>query len=38
MERSLAAYPELRYGERKLYFSDAQAPSITIDLRVKEAH
>ncbi len=35
---SLAGLAELRCHERKLHFADAQALSITIDLRVKEPH
>ncbi len=38
MKNALAAHAELRCDDRKLYFADAQAPSITMDLRVKEAH
>jgi len=38
MRGFLAAHTELRCEGRKLYLSDAQAPSITIDLRVKEPH
>ena len=38
MKNSLAAHVELRCDEKKVYFADAQAPSITIDLRVKEPH
>jgi hypothetical protein len=38
MKNSLAVHEELRCEERKVYFADARASSITIDLRVKEAH
>ncbi len=38
MKNSLAVHEELRCDERKVYFADAQGPSITIDLRVREAH
>jgi hypothetical protein len=38
MKDSLAAHKEFCCDERKLYFADAQAPSITLDLRVKEPH
>ena len=38
MKNALAAHAELRCDDRKLYFADAQAPSITMDLRVKDAH
>jgi hypothetical protein len=38
MKNALAANKELRCDERKAYFSDGQAPSITIDLRVEEPH
>jgi hypothetical protein len=38
MRTALAARPALRCEERKLFFADAHAPSITIDLRVQEPH
>ena len=34
----LSAYPELSCEERKVYFRNPEATSITIDLRVKEPH
>jgi len=36
--KSLAAYAELRCEGRRIYFSNAEAPSIRIDFRVKEPH
>ena len=38
MKSSLAAHTELRREGRKLHFQKAEAPSICIDLRVKEPH
>jgi hypothetical protein len=35
---SLAAHEELRCDDRRLYLANAQVPSITINLRVKEPH
>lgn len=38
MRAHLAAHAELHCGERKLWFADAPARSIRINLRVKEPH
>jgi|HubBroStandDraft_2_1064218.scaffolds.fasta_scaffold570817_1 hypothetical protein len=38
MKTSLAAHEELRCEGKRIYFADPQAPSITVDLRVKEPH
>ncbi len=38
MRTSFAAHEELRCEGERIYFADAQASSITIDLRVKEPH
>lgn len=38
MRTHLSAYPELCCDGRKVWFRNAEAPSITIDLRVKEPH
>lgn len=38
MRANLAAYPELCCEGRQVRFRSSQAPSITIDLRVKEPH